>query len=277
MPEINLTDNKIIKGLLARSGTILCFLIILVNVIYNFVAKIDLTVSVMLSVTAEAAVYVVSAAALFLLCKESGTQEGRRTEAYKTAMAAYKTVREAVTCRVRELTEWCIEYTKEEQRNRREEILAPNDIRYEEYEQTYKGLSARELKKLPLLPWQRRAIVQANRVRPYRVTARKLLTGHSVHASHAHAMHPRTEEAIETSAKLSKTAICALFLVNAAFAVAFETNIAVIVVKVLFRAIMLIYACFSGYSTGYRIQSVTAVAYTNEQTELLTLFRSTLA
>ena len=271
--EFNLLDNKITKGIQKRLGGILCFLIILANILYELLVVTNFSLSALTQITSAVVIYVLSVWLLYILSQSNGITSGKETELYTNTMMSYLHVREETYCMIDKLSTWCKEYILRDLKKRRTEVLVVNDVSYEEYEQ-YKHRSRRYLRKQGLLKWQRKAIKKADRIKPYHLTASRLITSHEINTSDNHAPHPSKELASKTASHLSKYAIFSLFIVNITFAASTATDIKAVFVGMFARFISMLLVVYSGYRAGYLNQTVTAVNYTREQTEMLTMFKA---
>lgn len=270
--EFNLFDNKITKGIQRRLGTILCFLIILGNILYELMVVTDFSLSALTKITSAVIIYILSVWLLYILSQSNGITNGKETEVYISTMNAYHNIREETYCMIDKLSAWCKEYVLKDLKRRRTEVLVVNDVPYDEYGK-YKGRSRLYLRKQGLLRWQRKAIKKADRIKPYRLNANLLVTSHEVNTKDQHAPHPAKELAGKTATHLTRYAVCGLFIVNLTFAASYATDIKAVLVGVLARAISMLLVVYSGYKAGYFNQTVTAVNFTREQTEMLTMFK----
>lgn len=270
--EFNLIDNKVTKTIQQKLGSILCFLIIIGNILFRFLAVTEFSLSALANISAEVVIYILSIWMIYLLSQASGIKAGKATEVYKTTMEKYYSVRVATRCLLDKLSAWCKSYVLEDIERRRTDILVPNDVSFQDYQEKYKGRSRRYLRKQGLIKWQIKAIKKADRLKPYRLTATKLLTSHEVDTKDNHAPHPSAEVTRNTTSHLTKYTVFSIFIINAAFVATRDTDFQSVIVEVLIRTISLLSAFYSGYQSGYKNQTVTAVNYTNEQTDMLTLF-----
>ena len=270
--EFNLLDNKITKGIQKRLGAILCFLIIIFNILHELMVVTDFSLSALTNITSAVVIYVLSVWLIYILSQSNGITSGKETELYISTMKAYQDIREETYCMIDKLSTWCRDYVLRDLKKRRTELLVVNDVPYEDYT-AYKGRSRRYLRKQGLLKWQRRAIKKADRIKPYRLTAIRLITSHEVDTKDQHAPHPSRELASKTASHLSKYAIFGLFIVNVAFSASTATDVKAVLIGVFARAISMLLVVYSGYKVGYFNQTVTAVNFTREQTEMLTMFK----
>lgn len=271
MNEFNLGENKVIKSIASKLGVIICILIVLANALYNLLASMDFSIDGMLKLSAEVAIYIVSVWVLYLISVDNGVRDGKLTLTYNNAMEAYRKIRSALFCKGKELAEWCLKYVVNDLRTRKEDMLIPNDVTYELYEKS-RGLSKRKMKESGLIKVQIKAIKMANKIKPDDTSAKKLLTWHDVKQNHNHVEHPAKAAAKETTLQLTKYTIFALFVVNIGFSASLTSDIKAVFMVVLLRTISLIAVLFNGYRAGYKNQTITAVNYTNDQTEKLTMF-----
>lgn len=271
--EFNLIDNKVVRGIQQRLGSILCFLIILCNILYELMVVTDFSLSALTQITSAVVIYVLSVWLLYLLSQSNGITNGKETDLYINTMKAYRSVREETYCMIEKLSTWCRDYVLKDLKKRRTEVLVVNDVPYEDYEK-YKGRSRRYLRKQGLLKWQRKAIKKADHIKPYRLTASRLLTSHEINTKDLHAPHPSKELASKTASHLSKYAIFSLFIVNVTFTASAATDVKAVLIGVFARAISMLFVVYSGYKAGFFNQTVTAVNFTKEQTEMLTRFKN---
>ena len=269
--EFNLIDNKVIRGIQQRLGSILCFLIILCNILYELMVVTDFSLSALTKITSAVVIYVLSVWLLYILSQSNGITNGKETELYIKTMQAYRSVREETYCMIEKLSTWCREYVLKDLKKRRTEVLVVNDVPYEDYEK-YKGRSRWYLRKQGLLKWQRKAIKKADHIKPYNLTASRLLTSHEVNIKDLHAPHPSKELASKTASHLTKYAIFSLFIVNVTFTASAATDVKAVLIGVFARAISMLLVVYSGYKAGFFKQTFTAVNFTKEQTDILTLF-----
>lgn len=272
MFELNLDNNKLVNGIKSKMGDIICALIILANVLYRMLVVTDFSITALTNITAEVIIYIISIWIIYILSQRNGCRDGKHTDIYVSTMKAYFSVREKTYCMMDKLSTWCRGYVLNDLKKRKTEVLVPNDVPYEDYTGKYKGKSSRVLRRLGLIRLQIKAVKEADRIKPYRLTASRLLTSHEVDTKNNHARHPSEVAAKDTVYHLVRYAVMGMFIVNITYSASTSTDTQSAIIDMLIRVISLVLALYAGYKSGYYNQSVVAVNYTAEQTEMLTMF-----
>lgn len=263
-------SKKIAGTIIAKSGTFLCVVLILVNILYRCFASASFDTQALLSVGTDAVIYTASAWLCWIICHDNGKQAGRADKTYIQEVESYTSLRQKMFCRLNEIVKWCATYVARDLEQRRHELLYPNDISAEEYE-IFKKMKRSNLKAEGLLGYQRRAVVRARRLRPLKLNASRLLTGFDVNHKHHLAPHPNAVDAKTTAAALSRITITSLFIVNITFNVVWGEDPLLAILSGAACCLPLVWICYRGYRLGFQLITQTAANYCREQKDYLTL------
>lgn len=263
-------SKKIAGSIISKSGTILCALLILVNISYRCFANSTFNLQTLLAVGTDAVIYTASAWLCWIICHDNGKQAGRADKKYIQIIEDYTSLRQKMFCRLNEIVKWCAEYVAWDLKQRRQELLYPNDISAEQYG-VFKKMNGKKMRAEGLLSYQRRAVKHARRLRPLRLNASRLLTGFDVHRKRHLAPHPNAVDAQKTAVSLSRITITSLFIVNISFNVVWGEDPLLAILSGVTCCLPLAWICYRGYQIGHQLITQTAANYCREQIDYLTL------
>ena len=268
--DFSARSKKIAGAIMSQSGSALCVLLILTNILYRCFANASFDTQALLSVGTDAVIYTASAWLCWIICHDNGKRAGRADKKYIQIIEDYTTLRQKMFCRLNEIAQWCKKHVAWDLEQRRHEMLYANDITAEQYN-NFKKMKRSKLKAEGLFGYQIRAVARARRLRPLKLNPSRLLTGFDVHHKHHLAPHPNAVDAQKTVSSLSRITVTSLFIVNITFNVAWGEDPVLAILSGAACCLPLAWICYRGYQIGHQLITQTAGNYCREQIDYLTM------
>lgn len=207
---------------------------------------------------------------------DGGVYKGRQTEAYKTALKVFQSVRDKITdgILIDALRDWCNAYRIKDMDTVRKNIVCPY-MSYDTYLEKYVNLSSEKVDALDLSKKAKKAINQANRVEPVELTSDMLLNlSFSKSLFGKRRILPRSGDEQRVGDLLSNyvqkffiTFICGMFIVEVVSDPTLDTFLQWII-----RMVPIVMAFLTGPAGGFRNASEVSVKRMDAQTKMLNSF-----
>jgi hypothetical protein len=188
-----------------------------------------------------------------------GTQKGKETTFYKDAIKNYDEEKEKILKEdYTKLSQYCLHYVKEELKSQRIMVLSEIGLKYEDYEKSYLGKSAEEIKNLNIAEEKKSVIIQANAIKPTKLTPSMIMTSSTVKSRNL--LNIDTETLIKKD-KFIKIITSALFslVIGSVFIDISVMNSWAVIITCLLNLLPLVMNIFLGGFQGYKAYSVNEV------------------
>ena len=267
--------KKIVRSAINYIGTVIAMFIIFVAIVVSTTDITLMTAFDWAELGLSFFVFMFCAYAMYVNGTGSGLRAGRKSEAYIAAKQQYDDLKEQVIKNKIQgrLSEFCRYYIEEELRNTRNNILTEVGIDFSVYQARYIGKDKEELQQLSILTKsQIEAIVQANGIKPIRLTPEMILKRGrgSLHRSPL-GIEPTRKRRIGYAVKFGSTLIVACLIVGITLKPKANLTWATIAECIL-KLFPIVLNGFMGYKSGYENIFVDTVNYMNDQSDLMRQF-----
>lgn len=267
--------KRIMRGVLNNTGIFIgVFIVFVVIVVYTTEIKFT-SIFDWASLGLSFFILMFCTFSMYVNCSDSGMKAGKSSTTYINAQNAYDELKKEVINRKVQgrLPEFCLHFIDEELRNSRNTILTEVGIDFDLYQKDFIGKDKAALEKFDTLSEaQIKAIVEANAIKPIKLTAEMILQrGRGSAKRNTLNMRPSKKRRINYSIKFVKT-----FLVSALIAVVgFDMVISpswAMFAACLLKLFPVVLNGFMGYKAGYENIVVDTVNYIEDQADLMQQF-----
>lgn len=264
--------KKLVRSAINYIGTAVAMFIIFVAIV---VSTTDLTIMTTID-WAELGlsffVFMFCAYAMYVNGTGSGIRAGRKSEAYLASKKQYDDLKDQIIKNKMQgrLPEFCRYYIEEELRNTRNAILTEVGIDFSVYQARYIGKDKEDLQRISVLTKsQIEAILEANRVKPIRLTPEMILKrGRGSLSRSPLGVEPSKKRRIGYAVKFGSTFILAVLLVVVTLKPKADLTWATIA-EIILKLFPIVLNGFLGYQSGYENIFVDTVNYMNDQSDLM--------
>lgn len=270
----NSVKQRIARRVMNHTGIIFGIFIILV-VIVVFTTDIKLT-----SATEWAGlglsffVLLMCSYSMYINGMDSGSRAGKTSSTYTKSNTDYDDLKKKVVDKKIQdrLSDFCRHYVDEELRSARTSILTDVGLTYEQYEKQFIGRDRSSLEEFDLSKTQIKAILEANSVKPIRLTQEMIMRrGRGSARRSPLGTTPKTKKRIHFGTRFIKifftSFLTSLIVLEAAINPSWASFAAC-----LLKLFPVVLNGFTGYKTGYENVVVDTVNYMNDQADLLQQF-----
>lgn len=204
----------------------------------------------------------------------NGTLAAKKLEEYVDVTRAYFTIRDEMKTKTvqKDLAQFCREYVANELRAQRESVLEPADVSWAEY-QRLKNLTYKELKEKGIPKIKRKAIIDANWIKPIKLTPTMIYRacgrGVRIRPMGTAPDKRRRFDYVFSFARTALTSLCMCFIAFELFANPTWEMLCAVVIKLVTVALN----GLLGYRRGYDNIAVDTINYTEDQIDMLEQFR----
>ena len=268
MTTVDEFKRKTFRIMMNNSGTLISlFIIIVVGVVMTTEIRFDSTADVA-SLGLDFFVMLFCSYGMYVNLAGSGTKQGLVTEIYTAACAKYEELKNKFEALPGRLDDFCESYVERELISTRTRILANVGIDYATYAEKYIGKADDEISE-NLTKAQRKAIKQANRVKPIKLTPDMIIKRErGSNRRSPLGFSPDVKKVFAFSGKFTTTAITSVMTVWIVFDIISNPGWNVLVLA-LVRILTVVVNGFSGYQFGYDNVTVHRVNYMNDQCDLM--------
>ena len=264
--------KKIVRSAINYIGTVIAMFIIFVAIVVSTTDITLMTAFDWAELGLSFFVFMFCAYAMYVNGTGNGIRAGRKSEAYLTSKKQYDELKEQIIKNKMQgrLPEFCRYYIEEELRNTRNAILTEVGIDFSVYQAKYVGKDKEELVQNTLLSKsQVEAIVQANGIKPIRLTPEMILKRGrgSLHRSPL-GMEPSKKRRIGYAIKFGSTFAVACVMVGITLKPKSDLTWAT-VAEIILKLFPIVLNGFMGYKSGYENIFVDTVNYMNDQADLM--------
>lgn len=270
MASMDEFKKKTVRTILNNSGTLISlFIIIVVGVVMTTEIRFDSAADVA-SLGLDFFVMLFCSYGMYINLAGSGTKQGLATKIYIEVCARYEELKAKLSSEGAQgkLSAFCEDYVQKELISTRTTILVSVGIDYNTYIEKYIGKDVPEIKEA-LTEAQRKAIRQANRVKPIKLTPDMIIKRErGSNRRSPLGFSPQAKKAFAFSGKFTTTALTSVLTVWIVLDVIVDPgwNVAVLA---LMRILAVVVNGFSGYQFGYDNVTVDRVNYMNDQCDLM--------
>lgn len=204
----------------------------------------------------------------------NGTLAAKKLEEYVEVTKSYFAIRDEMKTKTvqKDLAQFCREYVANELRSQREAVLEPADVSWAEY-QRYKNLSREEMKRKKIPKAKRKAIINANWIKPIKLTPTMIYRacgkGARIRPLGTAPGRRRIFDYAFSFARTAFTSLCMCFIAFELFSEPSWEMFCAVVIKLVTVALN----GFLGYRRGYDNIAVDTINYTEDQIDMLEEFR----
>ncbi len=269
MATVDEFKKKTARAIFNNSGTLISlFIIIVVGVVMTTEIRFDSAADVA-SLGLDFFVMLFCSYGMYINLAGSGTKQGLVTQIYIDVCARYEDLKAKLSSEGAQgkLSAFCEQYVQKELISTRTTILVSVGIDYNTYIEKYIGKDVSEIKELT--EDQRKAIKQANRVKPIKLTPDMIIKRErGSNRRSPLGFSPQAKKAFAFSGKFTTTALTSVLTVWIVLDVIVDPgwNVAVLA---LMRILAVVVNGFSGYQFGYDNVTVDRVNYMNDQCDLM--------
>lgn len=259
-------------GFLSYAGYVIFALVLALNVAFRTFAEVGLSLRSVLSVTADCVLYVASVYVIFCTMADTARRDARGREAYTRALCeCEEAIRRAKPYRTA-LGAYVTAYVKSEYTERVKETVECRGVDYQRYRTELSHRSRRSLREQGISRYERRAVRQADRLRPLRHDRASLFEPLGRTDRRHLLISPRGLRMRRYGAALAPTTVFAMFSAQVVFAVEAQTDLWAVAVEACLRIALLTWTAVRGYATGEKTILWDTVSYLRAKTDLLSEF-----
>lgn len=270
MATVDEFKKKTVRAIFNNSGSLISlFIIIVVGVVMTTEIRFDSAADVA-SLGLDFFVMLFCSYGMYVNLAGSGTKQGLTTKIYRDVCTIYEELKAKVSSEGAQgkLSAFCEDYVQRELIATRTTILVSVGIDYNTYIEKYIGKDISEIKE-ELTNAQRKAIRQANRVKPIKLTPDMIIKRERGSCRRSPlGFSPQVKKAFTFSGKFTTTALTSVLTVWIVLDVIVDPgwNVAVLA---LMRILAVVVNGFSGYQFGYDNITVDRVNYMKDQCDLM--------
>lgn len=265
--------RKMAQGLAKNARTIvIVFLLFVVVVVMTTNIKL-VTLTEIADLSLQFFLILSVSYGMYIICSGGGASSAVSTEAYSKAHARFRDLHDQILnddLQTR-LGEFCEHYIAEDLKSARMHYIAPAGLSYSEYENRWATLSDKELNLIAeLTDMQKKAIRNANRVRPITLTPRMLLRelDRSSNRRQPFGIDPGLKRRFIVGGQLAKMTLVSVGVTFIALDLIIDATWTVFA-TVLLKLASVIFIGFTGFEDGYNNIIVDTVGYLNNQSDLM--------
>lgn len=265
--------RKMAQGLARNARTIvIAFLLFVVVVVMTTNIKL-VTLTEIADLSLQFFLLLFVSYAMYIICSGGGASSAFSTEAYFKARARFRELHDQILngeLQVR-LGEFCEHYIAEDLKSARMHYLAPVGLSCVDYENRYATLSNKELSLITeLTDIQKKAVRQANRVRPITLTPRMLLRelDRSSNRRQPFGIDPSLKRRFIAGGQLAKMTVVSVGVTFIALDLIIDATW-IVFATVLLKLASVIFIGFTGFEDGYNNVIIDTVGYLNNQSDLM--------
>ena len=263
--------NKLSKLVLNNARTIMMVFILFTVIVVMTTDIKFINISSLRDLGLEFFILLFCSYGMYVCCTDGGIKAGYATDVYKNAVKRFSELKAEIECScLSKMGDFCQHYIDEELKKTRMHHLSVVCITYEEYLEKYVKLGKKEIDAIPeLTSAQKKAIKDANAVKPIKLTPEKIMTqGKSVYTRSALATSPETMKNIALGVKIFKMSVISICMSMVALDIILEPSWTVFAGVCLKLATVVING-FDGHKDGFNHITVYTVNYMNNQSVLM--------